>query len=250
MHYLNAFLIAFSTYSRIPVPRADWNEENRRCALCFFPLVGAALALALWLWTCLARGRSGLLFAAGAALLPLLVTGGIHMDGLMDTADALASHAGPERRLEILKDSRAGAFAVMACAGYLLAQTALWGELGPERVPLILPGYAASRALSAMAAVCLRPARREGMLAGFTKTAPKGAVMASGLACLALCLGLWAWLGGTGYAALMALILAGCLLIYRLRAYRDFGGVTGDLAGAFLEMTELCLLAAAALWRG
>ena len=56
-----------------------------------------------------------------AVLIPVLVTGGIHLDGLLDTADALSSWQTRERRLEILKDSHAGAFAIIVCCGYFLA---------------------------------------------------------------------------------------------------------------------------------
>ena len=53
MRLMNAFVIAFSTYSRIPMPRAAWSEENRRYAMCFFPLVGVAVGLLLWGWLAL-----------------------------------------------------------------------------------------------------------------------------------------------------------------------------------------------------
>ena len=250
MRLLNAMLIAFSTYSRIPVPPADWSEENRRYSLCFFPAVGLAAAAAQAAWILLARGRSGpLLFGAGCALIPLAVTGGIHMDGLMDTADALASHASRERRLEILKDSRAGAFAVMACCAYLLLSAALWAELRRGRA-FACVGFVASRALSAAAAVRFRQARGDGMLAGAAGCAGKEAVTLASCGWTALCLLLWGLLGGLSGAAAMAAVCLLCLLLYRRGAYRDFGGVTGDLAGAFLQMTELCLLAAAVLLEG
>ena len=53
MRLMDAFVIAFSTYSRIPMPRAEWSEESRRYAMCFFPLVGAAVGLLLWGWLAL-----------------------------------------------------------------------------------------------------------------------------------------------------------------------------------------------------
>ena len=93
MRLIRSFLIAFSTYSRIPVPQVEWTEENRRYDMCFFPLIGAVLGLILWGWLALCDTlRIGtFLRGAVAALLPLLVTGGIHMDGYMDVTDALAS---------------------------------------------------------------------------------------------------------------------------------------------------------------
>ena len=130
MRMIRSLLIAFSTYSRIPVPQVEWTEENRRYSMCFFPLVGLVTGLVLWGWLALCDhfGFHLLLRGAGAALIPLAVTGGIHMDGFMDTVDAQASWQPAEKRLEILKDSHTGAFAVMACAGYLLLSAALYSE--------------------------------------------------------------------------------------------------------------------------
>ena len=247
MKLWNAMLIALSTYSRVPVPRADWTGENRRYALCFFPLVGVIIAVAELVWWRLWWGRWYLLFAAGCTLIPLVITGGIHMDGLMDTADALASNGSRQKKLEILKDSRCGAFAVMACAGYLLLSFALWAECR-EDLLFILPAFPASRALSALAAVNLRPAREEGMLRSFTDEEGRKAVTAASLLWLALCLLLWSALAAVAASPAVliapALVLAAALPVYRHLAYRDFGGVTGDLAGAFLQLTEMALLAA------
>lgn len=122
MHVIRSLCIAFSTYSRIPVPQVAWTDENRKYSMCFFPLIGAVIGLLLWGWLalCDALGFGALLRGAVGALLPILVTGGIHMDGFMDTSDALASWQSPEKRLEILRDSHVGAFAVLGCAGYLL----------------------------------------------------------------------------------------------------------------------------------
>ena len=247
MKLWNALLIALSTYSRVPVPRADWTQENRRYALCFFPLAGVVIAAAEFVWWRLWWGRWSFLFAAGSTLIPLVITGGIHMDGLMDTADALASNGRREKKLEILKDSRCGAFAVMACAGYLLLSFALWAE-AREDLLFMLPAFPASRALSALAAVNLRPAREDGMLRSFTDEEGKKAVTVANLLWLFLCLLAWAALAAAAGKAVCviapALVLASAIPVYRHLAYRDFGGVTGDLAGAFLQLTELALLAA------
>ena len=103
MRMIRSLLIAFSTYSRIPVPQVEWTEENRRYSMCFFPLVGLVTGLVLWGWLALCDhfGFHLLLRGAGAALIPLAVTGGIHMDGFMDTVDAQASWQPAEKRLEM-----------------------------------------------------------------------------------------------------------------------------------------------------
>ena len=56
MPVIRSLLIAFSTYSRIPVPQVEWNEENRRYSMCFFPLVGLVLGLLVWGWLALCAG--------------------------------------------------------------------------------------------------------------------------------------------------------------------------------------------------
>ena len=105
--------IAFSTYSRIPMPQVEWNKKNMRFTLFFFPLVGAAVGAAFWAADrlCGLLELGPLLRAALLTAVPIAVTGGIHLDGYCDTVDALASHASRERKLAILKDSSAGAFA-------------------------------------------------------------------------------------------------------------------------------------------
>lgn len=248
MHLISALVIAFATYSRIPMPRVEWSEENRRAALCFLPLVGLVVgsATALWLALSDALALSPFLRGAVAAALPLLLTGGIHMDGFLDTCDALASWQPPEKRLEILKDSRAGAGAVTACGVYLLLNAAVLGEADAAYAPSLALCYAASRAMSAWTSTAFRCARPGGMLAGFTRPASKRAVACACAGTLAACAALWGlWLGRL---ALLPLGAAGlCALAYRRMAYRDFGGVTGDLAGWLTQTSELAMLAAIAI---
>ncbi len=99
MTLLETAAVAFAMFSAVPVPQPVWNEKNMRYALCAFPLVGVVCGLAWWGWAALAARLSFplLLRAAGLCLAPVLVTGGIHLDGYADTCDALASCAAPEK---------------------------------------------------------------------------------------------------------------------------------------------------------
>ena len=92
--------VAFSMYSAIPMPQVMWNEQNMKYMLGFFPLIGLVQAALLIGWVYLAQALSvgTVLFAAVAALIPLFVTGGIHLDGFCDTVDALASHQTREKK--------------------------------------------------------------------------------------------------------------------------------------------------------
>lgn len=248
MGVIRSLILAFATYSRIPMPRVEWTAENRRYAMCFFPLIGAAVGAALWLWfkLCDALALGALLKGAVGAALPLVVIGGIHMDGFMDTADAMASCQPKARKLEILKDSRVGAFAAMACCGYMLAMAGLLGEASAGDGPSVGLCFVLSRALSAWALAALQSARPDGMLDSFARAMQKRLVTMSSGIYAALCLAAWTLLGGwTALLCVLAAIL--CLLYYRRMAYTQFGGVTGDLAGWFSQVTELTLVVAVIL---
>ena len=94
-----SILIAFSMFSAIPVPQTDWEEKSMRYSLCAFPLVGVVIGLLSFGWgkLCMTLALPDLLRGAGYCLIPVLSTGGIHLDGYADTWDALSSHAGSKR---------------------------------------------------------------------------------------------------------------------------------------------------------
>lgn len=118
----NSFKIAFSMYSKIPMPKTDWNKENMKYALCFFPLVGLAIGIIFYLWSLLAKflALGNIFTTAIYTIIPILITGGIHMDGFVDSMDAINSYQSIERKLEILKDSHIGAFALITSITYSL----------------------------------------------------------------------------------------------------------------------------------
>ena len=250
MKLLRSFCMALTMYSRLPAPRVAWREENMAYAMCFFPVIGGVIGLLMFLLLALGEllslGRT--LMAAFLTVLPLAVTGGIHMDGFCDVADARASHAPREKKLEIMKDPHAGAFAVIACGAYLLVNFGLWHEvpLSGSSMRVLALSPVLSRGLSALAVVSFRGARRDGLLATFRSASDVRVVrIVSGLwITAAACVMLWrAPLAGGA-----AVVAAGAsFLHYRIMAYREFGGATGDLAGYFVQVCELAVLGAVML---
>ncbi len=238
--------IAFSTYSRIPMPQVEWNEGNMRHTLAFFPLVGAAVGAGFWGVDALCRALAlgDVLRGALLAIVPVVITGGIHLDGYCDTVDALASHAPREKKLAILKDSSAGAFAVIWCGVWFLLTFALMSEL--ESVPTLAAGFVLSRTLSAQAVEQLPSARPvSGPGAGMGSALKAGSRLPRWVLPAWLCLYCAAlpWLNrAAGLAAMVCAV--GFWLVYKRMALRQFGGFTGDLAGWFLQVTELVMLAA------
>lgn len=236
-----SLFIAFATYSRLPVPRTEWNEKNLRYAVCFFPLIGAVIGALEYLWFRLAGllGCPAALRGAVAAAIGLLVTGGIHADGFCDTVDALSSHQNRERMLEILKDSHCGAFAVIFFGLWLVLWFAGWTAL--DRTDTVLCaalGFVVSRALSGLALNHWPQARKQGMLRAVADAGRKRAVTAAMLVYLALAAaGLLLTSPGRGAAVLAVNALV--FLWYRLMSMKKFGGVTGDLAGCFVTVAEL-----------
>ena len=118
MRIIKSIIVAFSMYSRIPMPQFAWKDEDMKYMLCFFPWVGAVTGFCLFLWGVLSGklliGQTAYILIATA--IPLLITGGFHVDGFMDTMDAFHSYQPKERKLEIMKDSHIGAFSVISLA--------------------------------------------------------------------------------------------------------------------------------------
>ena len=131
---MKSLFIAIAMYSKLPAPRVDWDKKSLSWALCFFPVVGAVIGLFLAGWLALADWLElgKFLTAAGALVLPAALSGGIHLDGFCDTCDALGSHQPREKKLEILKDTHAGAFAILCCVLYLIFFFAVWCEVDVE----------------------------------------------------------------------------------------------------------------------
>jgi len=248
---ISGFFMAFLMYSRIPMPRIEWREENLRYALGFFPLVGVVIGgLEYGAWNLMLRaGMNPVLRAAVCALLPLAVTGGIHMDGFMDTVDALSSHAQKNKMLEILKDPHAGAFAVMWCAACMLMYFALWHSLDAAALPLLCEGFVLSRAWSGFLVLGVPPAKADGLDAEFEGAADKRRVRIILLVMIVLVsvLMIAADIPAGAAAAAGAFL---CAAAVRRKALRTIGGWTGDIAGFFLVMCELIISAAAVLVSG
>ena len=245
MNILRSIVMAFCMFSRIPMPTVEWRNENMRYMLCAFPLVGAVIGLVLWLWQLLsaALGFGGVLWAAGVTLLPVAVTGGIHMDGFCDVSDALASHAPLEKKRAILKDSHTGAFAIIMLGCWLLLYFALASELPVTGHTVLLLGlmHVLSRVLSGTIALVYPKNDGEGLLRTFTLSADRKGAVAVLIVLLLLCAAALVWAGRLpGLGMVLGGVLT-ALWMKRLSA-RQFGGMSGDLSGYFLQMAELVML--------
>lgn len=228
-----------------------------RWALCFLPLVGALAGGLEFLWFHLCRflEADSLFYAVFAALLPVAVSGGIHLDGLADTCDALCSYGTREKRLQILKDPHIGAFGVLWLAAFLMAAAACFAQLyrTPELLPLALAAFYLARAEGGRKIVTIPCAKNSGLAHLFAEGSDRAAVSKTLLAeWLAGALGLllWAVRGGRGTVLAAALFLLGQVLWslwHKRLCLKIFGGITGDLAGFYISCAALLALLSAAL---
>lgn len=252
----NNFKVAFAMYSKIPMPRADWTKENMKYTFCFFPFVGAVIgALSLLM------GYVGIRFsvehsfvAVILVVIPVFVTGGIHVDGLLDTSDAMSSWQEKSRRLEILKDSNAGAFAVITACVYFLCWFGAYSQMWENKAALsvMAVGFMVSRCFSGISVVTFPKARKDGTVAEFSRKAQDVTVRNVLILYLVLLFGLMVWI----HPLMGILAFGGAILVfvyYHHMAMKYFGGITGDLAGFFLclcEVTMALILAVVSIFIG
>ena len=240
---MRSFLTALQFLTRIRLVRQDdLTAEDFGRAVSSFPLVGVVLGL-LYLLVGLALGElagATAVFAAVLVLVPILATGGLHCDGFMDTADGLFSGRDRARCLEIMKDSRAGSFGVVAFCCSLLLDFALVRDLSLASLLVTLQAIFLMPVIGRMAMVLViwgfPYARPEGMGKAFHAMTDRRTLL--GTLIVTICV-LVPWGSGALLTLLFALLSA---WLFGRYAARRLGGLTGDLYGATEKLTETCVL--------
>lgn len=249
MKILRSCIVSFSMYSKIPMPQFEWKEDDMKYMLCFFPWIGAVIGGLLWLWSLLCNrfGIGMICYVAIGTLIPLAVTGGFHVDGFMDTMDAFHSYQPREKKLEILKDSHIGAFAVIMLAAYGLLYVGAFSQIVMGKsLTVFCCGFFMARCLSGIAVVTFKSAKSDGLLFMFADTAQKKIVKAALYIQLILCAAFMLYISlWTGGAVIVAAL--GCFLYYYYRSKKELGGITGDTAGYFVTICECAMAVAAAI---
>lgn len=168
-------------------------------------------------------------------ILTLALTGGLHLDGLMDTSDAIFSHRDRETRLKILSDTHAGSFAVMSCVIILMAKTLLFSELFALHTShftlITVPVY--SRLGMSMILNNLPFAKSGGLAVILGSSRHKRDNI--------LLLMMFVLLSVVSIKIIPAMMIL-CVTIHVIICVKIFGGITGDLLGAFVEASEVIML--------
>jgi adenosylcobinamide-GDP ribazoletransferase len=205
----------------------------------YFPLVGLLLAILLWLLVLLfSRLLPQLALSALVVVALVILTGGLHLDGLMDTCDGLFGGRTRERKLEIMRDSRVGSFGVLGALCILLLKFALLASIPAQSLPLaLLLVLPTARWSMALALHVFPPARPTGLGAAYHQAITTRRLLITGLVALLIALligqliGLIAWITGS----LVSLLIGQYIT-------KNIGGITGDSCGAINETVEVATL--------
>jgi adenosylcobinamide-GDP ribazoletransferase len=239
------FVAAAQFLSVIPVPgserlfRTSTTDPRYIMGSGYFSLVGFLLGLI----TCILPWILGpfvpsLVLSALVIVALVALTGGLHLDGLMDTFDGVFGRADLDRKLEIMRDSRVGSFGVLGALCVLLLKFALFASLGVSLlVPALLIVPAVARWAMILAARIFPNARITGLGAAFRQTVTIPHLVLAALISLLVALifghlvGLFVWCG----ASVVAIAIGAGFS-------RQLGGLTGDVYGAIIEITEVIAL--------
>ena len=244
--WLKGFYMSLGMFQAIPLPIHLWDDACKNLLLPCFPLVGILLG-AIWRGVAellIFLGIHGILSAAILAVLPFFLTGFLHLDGYMDTSDAVLSRRSLEDKLRILKDPHTGAFSVIMVAVLFLLQFAAMYtavDLGRSLLPLVFIAII-SRCCTSIALLCL-PVMPQSGYANMTRQGTKGIHKAFVILVAVLTAEATYWF--TGFCGLISIgAVAIGFMAAMAYSYKEFKGVSGDLAGYALTISELCGLLA------
>lgn len=242
---------AFGTLTVLPVRVTRWDRGAARGGMLCAPLAGLAVgaAAAATGLVLLFLGAGTLLAAVATAAVPAVLTRGLHLDGLADTADGLGSGKPAEDALRIMKQSDIGPFGVITLVFVLLAQVAALtqaydGSWARGALAAVVSATAARLALTLAARAGVPAARPEGLGAAVAGVVPAGGALGVAVAVTAAGAAAGAFLGTrdavrTALAVLCAVAVAELLLRH---CVRRFGGVTGDVFGGVAETAATAAL--------
>lgn len=237
MAYLQGAWIVLSYFTRIPIGRfVTYSEERYRKGVHFFPFVGLIITALIALPISLLRLPTGILTGALVYLLYLIISGGIHVDGLADTCDGFFSGRGKERILEIMSDPHIGTFGVLAVLLSAVIDMAAFSDIaGPA---LFFPYV--GRSLAYLIASLMPYAKEEGMGKTFVDTARWQIAIVH---LLLLCGAMYYAFPYDGTQLLIGLSCGffGALYV-AVSSHRKIGGLTGDTVGCLIELSQTAYL--------
>jgi len=247
--YFKGLYMSFGMFCSIPQPFKLWDDKAVNLVLPCFPLVGCLIGVLWWgiATMLLSSGIHIILVSAVVTLIPFLASGFLHLDGYMDTSDAVLSRRPLEDKLRILKDPHTGAFAVIMLAVLFVVQfSVVFAVIEQEKnLILLIVIPVISRCCSALSVLCLKPLSQSNYANMFkqnSKTLHKVFIVFIAIFGIVL-----SFFFAQVHGMIIAISAIAGFTAAIIWAYRDLKGVSGDLAGFALVISELCGLAAMAV---
>ena len=233
---MKSFILMIQFMTRIPIPiEIKMEKQTISRGIFFFPFIGMMVGAISWGLYFLFGFINHEMGALGAVAGMLIATGGLHADGLSDTFDGFFSARSREKILEIMKDSRTGTFGVIAIVFDLLSRYIMIKNLDPAQVFLTLILLCGSSRLGAAMLITFgKSARKGGLGELFSASAGKVYFLISAAAYIAAGF----FLAGLSFLILLSAMLLFCLVLMQ-RSYKIIGGLTGDVYGAAIELSEI-----------
>jgi adenosylcobinamide-GDP ribazoletransferase len=249
MKFIKGFLINIQFFTAIPIRHElPMDQEHLRKAVQAFPLLGLIQGIiysALLYLSLEVTPFSHLTSAFLLWLATILLTGGIHLDGWMDASDAYFSYQDQEKRLEIMKDPRTGAFGVLSILVLLSCRFLFIYESTASVESLLFIMIAVipflSKSVMGVLLLTVKSAKNEGLGTLFQSAAQPRALWPYPIYLVVLLTLLGFLIKEFILIGLMIMVAASCLFLFRQKAVKWFGGITGDVLGAAVEGTELIL---------
>lgn len=239
---MDAFLVALQFLTRIPVSyRYDTGAPVLGHSVLYYPAIGLLLGMLLGLPAILFADSSPMLLAAIVLATWVLLTGGLHLDGLADCADAwVGGHGDKQRSLQIMKDPASGPIAVSLLVLVLVLKfAALTAMFEQNRFAPLLLAPVLGRAAILGLMLTTDYVRPQGLAEALLQQLPRS--KANGVFVISVLIAIV-------FLGLPAMLLAGGVLFWvRQSAVSRLGGVTGDVYGAAVELTEAAVIVAAML---
>lgn len=242
--------MSLGMFSKIPLPFHIWDEMLMPLMVAGLPVVGLVVGVLWWLFGLLlfALGLPSMLMAALLALAPFFFAGFLHLDGYMDTSDALLSYRPLEDRLRILKDPNVGSFAVVMLGILFVLQFAAFHavvENGGAYLALVIAISVVSRSCSAFSIFTLTHMPQSNYTFMLSQNIGLGHKVFVALALVAAALFSFLYAGFLGPVVLLVVVLAYAVAL--MRVYKSFEGISGDLLGYSIVIGELFGLIALAI---
>jgi len=252
-----SFVMAFSGYSISPKSGMERNKDNCGAILTFIPLIGAIICLLINRWAVLYPYVCDfpVLPAVVGAVVPAVLSAGVHLDGFFRTTDALSSHKSREEKVRILsEDAHGGYSAIIVCVCMFLISIGIWSEMPIDGIFVVAFAYIISRALYAISVLLFKHAdTSNNKIDNYVpdSAASKWIQVIINVAYVALSAILMIKIAGTysvprPSVAIASLVGAAIAFIYYLIiSYKNFGGITEETGGFFVVLCEVIIPIAA-----